>query len=249
MAFQITFCQQIGSNKLHNQDVLFNGKQVYQYKVKNAENIILNNDRVIFGIADGISNSPKSQLASRFLMEKLSQCQTLNSTWLRAMQTELSEQYAHSYFGTSSTFVACEFNAIGNGKIVNVGDSRAYKISANGEWQQLSRDHTALAEMQALGLVDTQKEYATMYRALSDSIRADVDGADFRIHTAEFQLAQGESILLCSDGLHDYITPLQLRQIWQKYTNNIDRLQICRKIVKKYSYYDDLSVVVGKLGK
>ena len=34
---QITFCQQIGKNKKHNQDALFNGETVFQFKLKTAE--------------------------------------------------------------------------------------------------------------------------------------------------------------------------------------------------------------------
>ena len=34
---EITFCQQIGSNKRHNQDALFNGEAVFQYKLNTAE--------------------------------------------------------------------------------------------------------------------------------------------------------------------------------------------------------------------
>ncbi len=37
---EITFCQQIGSNKRHNQDALFNGESVFQYKLKTAENVL-----------------------------------------------------------------------------------------------------------------------------------------------------------------------------------------------------------------
>ncbi|PVX33484.1 protein phosphatase [Pasteurella langaaensis DSM 22999] len=244
MAFEITFCQQAGNSKKQNQDALFNGVNLYQWKLKNAESVILNDEKVILGVADGISNSLKPQLASRFLMEKLSQCQKLNSTWLKAAQNELSEQYTQSYFGTSSTFVACELNKDGAGKIVNTGDSRAYKITVNGEWQQLSFDHTILAEMQAQGLVDEKREYAAMYQALSDCISADFDSADFRIHVAEFQLAKGESILLCSDGLYNYITPTHINQIWKHYPNNIERLQTCRKMVKKHHLYDDFSAIV-----
>jgi len=34
---EITFCQQIGSKKRHNQDALFNGEAVFSYKLKKAE--------------------------------------------------------------------------------------------------------------------------------------------------------------------------------------------------------------------
>ncbi|MEG9533324.1 PP2C family protein-serine/threonine phosphatase [Mannheimia indoligenes] len=248
MTFQLTFCQQAGNKHKKNQDALFNGKAVYQWQLKNAESDILDRENVIFGVADGVSHSPQSQIASRFLMEQLSKCQSLNSTWLRATQFALCEKYAASHFGISSTFVGCELHANGKGKILNVGDSRAYKIMANGEWQQLSEEHTVLNEMKMQGLAQDPAEYASIYRALSDCIIADVEAADFRIHSAEFQLEKGESILLCSDGLHDYLKPKELEMIWQGYSCNAERLQICRKSVKKHRLYDDLSVVVCEMG-
>jgi hypothetical protein len=39
---QITFCQQIGKNKKHNQDALFNGEAVFQFKLKTAEKRVEN---------------------------------------------------------------------------------------------------------------------------------------------------------------------------------------------------------------
>ncbi|AEC16196.1 hypothetical protein [Gallibacterium anatis] len=72
MPFQLTFCQQAGNDKKHNQDALFNGVNVYQWKLKNAENVILYEDSVIFGIADGVSNSPKPQLISNGTIKAMS---------------------------------------------------------------------------------------------------------------------------------------------------------------------------------
>lgn len=43
---EITFCQQIGSNKRRNQDALFNGEAVFQYKLKTAEKA-LKTDRTL----------------------------------------------------------------------------------------------------------------------------------------------------------------------------------------------------------
>ncbi|MDU5725586.1 MAG: protein phosphatase, partial [Haemophilus parainfluenzae] len=44
---EITFCQQIGSNKRHNQDALFNGESVFQYKLKTAEKRLENRPHFI----------------------------------------------------------------------------------------------------------------------------------------------------------------------------------------------------------
>lgn len=242
--WNITFCQKSGSNKSHNQDALFNGADVFQYKLKNAETIALNNEKLFLGVADGISSSPTPSQASRFVMKALSQCQSLNSQWLRTVQSELPY---HSNFGSSTTFVGAEIASSGKGKILNVGDSRAYKITVSGEWQQLSFDHILLAEMETEGVVDPNIDYASIYSMLSDYIVADFDFIDFNIHSTEFQLEKGESLLLCSDGFSDYIFPLQRENIWRKYATNKDRLNACKKLLKSHRLYDDFSVVVCEL--
>ena len=243
--WNITFCQQVGKNKMRNHDALFNGQAVFQYKLKKAEMIEIQQESVILGIADGISNSPKPYLASRLVMEELAKVVQLNSTWLRDIRHKLTNRLARDYLGSATTtFVACEIDSNGKCKILNVGDSRAYRISVTGEWQQLSVDHTVLAEMQAQGLVDAHIEYSTLYNGLTDSLVADYESSDFKVFSQEYQLNQGESILLCSDGLSSYLSPTLLSKIWQQYANNKDRLTICRKMVQKHRLYDDFSAVI-----
>ncbi|MGX2970034.1 PP2C family protein-serine/threonine phosphatase [Ursidibacter sp. B-7004-1] len=242
--WNITFCQKFGSNKQHNQDALFNGLEVFQYKLKNAETICVESEPLFLGVADGISSSPTPQRASRFIMDALSKCQGLNSQWLRSVKSEL---LYHCDFGSSTTFVGAEISCSGKGKILNVGDSRAYKITLSGEWKQLSVDHIMLAEMEAEGITDQNIDYASIYSMLSDYIVADFEFTDFKIHCTQFKLEKGESLLLCSDGFSDYISQSQRQEIWQKYSTNKERLNICKKILNSHRLYDDFSVVVCEM--
>lgn len=242
--WEITFCQQVGNKHRYNQDALFNGESVFQYQLKKAETFVCERSAFCVGVADGISNSPKSQLASRFVMEQLAECSDFNARWLRGVQQRLSEKFALSHFGSSTTFVGAELTAQGKVKLLNVGDSRAYKISANGEWQQLSVDHTILSELKEQGLADEQTEYAELYRGLSDCLVADSDYQDFRIFSSETFFQKGDFLLLCSDCLTDHISLPRCQQIWARYANSRDRLTICRKIVKSYPLYDDFSAVL-----
>ena len=244
MIFSITFCQQAGKDKLKNQDALFNGNSVFQYQLKKAETIELNTEKMMLGVADGVSNSPKSHYASRFMMEQLEQCWQLSSAWLRQAQQALSQTLSSRYLGSATTFVACEVNQDGKCKIINVGDSRAYKITAQGEWQQLSVDHTILNEMQKQGLADKQTAYSGLYNGLSDCLVADENETAFRIAVTETELVQGEAILLCSDGLSNYLHSDLLKKIWQQFSSNQERLTICRKMVRKHRYYDDFSAII-----
>lgn len=130
---EITFCQQIGSNKRHNQDALFNGEVVFQYKLKTAEKRLENRPHFIVGVADGISNSNRSEKASKLAMQLLSQMESLSRQTIYDLQSYLSAELAEDYFGSATTFVAAEIDQITRkAKILSVGDSRAYLIDAQG---------------------------------------------------------------------------------------------------------------------
>lgn len=244
MSWKITFCQQIGNRHKQNQDALFNGKTVIQAPLKKAESILLEGEKYYLGIADGISNSPKSHYASRFVMESLADCPQLTVQWLKQTQFELSKKLAEKYLGSSTTFVGCELMASGEFKILNVGDSRAYKITANGEWIQLSFDHSVLNEIAPDVQGNNTTKYASFYRCLSDCLVADYEYDNFNVFSQAYLLEKGESILLCSDGFSDYISEALRDKIWQQYPTNQQRLTICRKMVKKHRLYDDFSVVI-----
>jgi PPM family protein phosphatase len=82
--------------------------------------------------------------------------------------------------------------------LAHVGDSRAYRFRTES-FEQLTRDHSLVAEQVRLGILTEEQaehsEYQTMLmRALGAEENVDVD-AD------EHLLMDGDSIMLCSDGL------------------------------------------------
>lgn len=147
---EITFCQQIGSNKRYNQDALFNGEAVFQYKLKTAEKRLENRPHFIVGVADGISNNNRPEKASKLAMQLLSKMESLSRQTIYDLQSHLSAELAEDYFGSATTFVAAEIDQItGKAKILSVGDSRTYLIDAQGKWQQITQDHSILSELLA----------------------------------------------------------------------------------------------------
>ncbi|HTZ75627.1 MAG TPA: Stp1/IreP family PP2C-type Ser/Thr phosphatase [Candidatus Aquilonibacter sp.] len=82
--------------------------------------------------------------------------------------------------------------------LAHVGDSRAYRLR-QGTLEQLTRDHSLVAEQVRLGILTPEQaersEYQTMLiRALgaSETVEVDVD---------EHVMLVGDAYLLCSDGL------------------------------------------------
>ena len=241
---EITFCQQIGSNKRHNQDALFNGEAVFQYKLKTAEKRLENRPHFIVGVADGISNSNRPEKASKLAMQLLSQMESISRQTIYDLQSSLSAELAEDYFGSATTFVAAEIDQITRkAKILSVGDSRAYLIDAQGKWQQITQDHSILSELLADFPDKKEEDFATIYGGVSSYLVADYSKFQDKIFYQEIEIQQGESLLLCSDGLTDGLSVEVREKIWKQYDNDKSRLTVYRKLVAKQVFYDDLSVV------
>ena len=242
---EITFCQQIGSNKRHNQDALFNGEAVFQYKLKTAEKRLENRPHFIVGVADGISNSNRPEKASKLAMQLLSQIESLSRQTIYDLQTSLSAELAEDYFGSATTFVAAEIDQITRkAKILSVGDSRAYLIDTKGNWQQITQDHSILSELLSDFPDKKEEDFATIYGGVSSCLVADYSEFQDKIFYQEIEIQQGESLLLCSDGLTDGLLEEMREKIWKQYDNDKSRLTVYRKLIEKQRFYDDLSVII-----
>jgi serine/threonine protein phosphatase PrpC len=82
--------------------------------------------------------------------------------------------------------------------LAHVGDSRAY-LFRGGALQQLTSDHSLVAEQVRHGLITHQQ--AAVSELQSVLTRALGIAEDVEIDTAEIELFPGDSLLLCSDGL------------------------------------------------
>ena len=242
---EITFCQQIGSNKRHNQDALFNGEAVFQYKLKTAEKRLENRPHFIVGVADGISNSNRPEKASKLAMQLLSQMESISRQTIYDLQSSLSAELAEDYFGSATTFVAAEIDQITRkAKILSVGDSRAYLIDTKGNWQQITQDHSILSELLSDFPDKKEEDFATIYGGVSSCLVADYSEFQDKIFYQEIEIQQGESLLLCSDGLTDGLLEEMREKIWKQYDNDKSRLTVYRKLIEKQRFYDDLSVII-----
>jgi protein phosphatase len=107
----------------------------------------------------------------------------------------------HSDLGT--TVVAALL--IGNQlTVANVGDSRAYLVR-DGQVSVLTRDHSLVMQLVQAGQIAPEDIYThprrnEIYRALGDSRLTDGEVDIYRV-----RLRPGDGLLLCSDGLWDFV--------------------------------------------
>ncbi|WON73504.1 PP2C family protein-serine/threonine phosphatase [Nitrosospira sp. Is2] len=99
--------------------------------------------------------------------------------------------------------------------VAHVGDSRAYLFTREGKLERLTRDHSRVQRMIEDGLL-TEAEAALhpdasiLERAIGTSESVPVDISPW-IH-----LYQGDRILLCSDGLHGYVSDREIGDVLNK---------------------------------
>lgn len=87
----------------------------------------------------------------------------------------------------------------GRATIAHLGDSRAYLLRA-GRLEQLTRDHTFVAEQVRAGLIPP--ENAASHPLRSRLTKAVGTAESVAPSIAEHELRSGDLLLLCSDGLH-----------------------------------------------
>ena len=125
--------------------------------------------------------------------------------------------------------------------IAQVGDSRAYLLH-NGSLQQLTRDHSLVADLVEAGQITEAEarvhpQRSVITRALGSDPRTQPDLFEINVET-------GDRLLLCSDGLS---TMLEDRQIETVLANNPDPQRCAAQLVNEAiarGGYDNVTVIV-----
>ena len=164
-------------------------------------------------VCDGMGGARAGNVASRLACEVFcgEVCRSLRDGMTEAEEQDVlctaaklanisvyeHAQLSDEFRGMGTTLVGA-FVQGGSASIMNVGDSRAY-IMSGGMLHQISEDHSYVEEMRRLGRISEadarshpQKNLIT--RAVG--VDATVEGDLF-----EQTLADGDILLLCSDGL------------------------------------------------
>jgi protein phosphatase len=144
--------------------------------------------------------------------------------------------------GTTGTTLAL---VEGRAYLAHVGDSRAYRIREEGV-EQLTQDHTMVAEMQRDGLITAQEardhpRRGALTRALGTRPSVDVDVVDIGA------MQVGDRFLLCSDGLAGLPTE-ELREVVLNYPPQ----DACEQLVQRANEqggYDNATALIVHVAK
>lgn len=92
------------------------------------------------------------------------------------------------------------------GFIVHVGDSRIYMLRG-GQVIQLTEDHSLVNELVRRGKITKEGIETSPYKAYKNAVTRAVGVYEtVQADTIDFEILPGDQFLLCSDGLHTYLT-------------------------------------------
>lgn len=138
-------------------------------------------------------------------------------------------QFDEAYNGMGTTIVGGVIKNNGNGYIINVGDSRAYYISRrNDAIEQVTRDHSLVEELVEYGAIT--KDQARRHPQRNVITRALGSEAMVEADYYEVNLQSGDILLLCSDGLSNLISELEMLDYAKEYP---EPELLCRALMSK----------------
>lgn len=205
------------------------------------------------GIGGGNAGDVASKLASTYLQGKFIQANFENKSdyeikcWIKQAMKEVNDYiFTKSiadpkFYGMGTTVVGCLILKQGT-YMFNAGDSRCYAIYDN-DLICLSEDHTYLADLIKSGKLTLeeaqnhpQKHVLTNAVGVWDEFRLDIN--KIKDHY--------DYLLICSDGLHGYVSEELIKTILQDDINVDAKVKLLLAQSLNVGGYDNITIIILK---
>ena len=214
----------------------------------------------IMALCDGMGGANAGGLASELsakafvnhVYHHLSTYPTRQTDYPRLMREACDEAngvaFAYSQFGDhltgmGTTLVAAVLRRNGNGYVLNVGDSRAYQLHRHS-LKQITRDHSLVEELVEAGIIThEQARHHPQKNVITRALGSDRE-VDAYIYTVN--VALGDSLLLCSDGLSNIVPEDEITAVL---SDSADAESACRDLMElalSRGAPDNVTIVVWK---
>lgn len=188
-------------------------------------------------VADGMGGAAGGEIASKFVVDQFaSEARAGRSSIFDAAQMRLLLSMAHRGItdiareslraflagepgellrGMGTTAVAASFHLAGDdpaAHVIHCGDSRAY-VFADGMLARITRDHTVYQDYVDRELAADAGELAELKKIYGHVLTRALGGDEEGNHEPDMTMIPvraGQRFLLCSDGLHDMLTDIDI---------------------------------------
>lgn len=203
----------------------------------------------LFAVADGMGGHAAGEVASEIAVNTLAEnapthadAEALSEAVIAANREVIEaalDGRGREGMGTTMTAAILEGERL---VIAQVGDSRAYLIH-NGELQQLTHDHSLVADMIEAGQLTTEE--ARTHPNRSVITRALGSDPNMLADIYEINVEAGDRLLLCSDGLSSMINDDDIKEILLRWGD----AQRCANVLVNQAIaaggHDNVTVIVA----
>jgi PPM family protein phosphatase len=185
----------------------------------NEDSFVIDNEKAIFAVADGVGGLPFGNLASRLavkfydsLISSSSCCKSLDeiNVIIHKIHRNIIEcgELVGGENGIGTTFSGIRV-VDGNIMFAHVGDSSIFLLDGDG-FRKVSKSHTLRDELLEKhgenAALDMPEHYGhTLTRCMGQDI-------DFEVDRGQFQVSAGAIVLICSDGVTNMIEETVLEE-------------------------------------
>ena len=222
--------------------LVFGVTDVGRVRENNQDNMLIDDDRRLYAVADGMGGHAAGEVASQLAISTLAA--TMDDQENSGEPEEVREQLAQAFregnrricesvvtrnewrgMGTTIVaMVALEDNAV----IGHVGDSRAYLLR-EGRLQRLTSDHSWVNEQVKLGLLTDDEAHRHPMRNIVT--RALGNRTDLQVEITDSDVQPGDLFVLCSDGLNSMLNDDQIHATLTEHAS--DPEAACRALVEQ----------------
>ncbi|MGO9379654.1 MAG: PP2C family protein-serine/threonine phosphatase [Dissulfurispiraceae bacterium] len=186
---------------------------------------IIDSKGILAIVADGVGGGPAGKRASSMAVELIrdfyyqhpaeDKLEALRASMelanLRIYMEARGEPLLRGMATTCTALVACNTE----GFLCHVGDSRAYLLR-DGALHMISEDHTLVNELIAEGIISPEE--GRMHPQRNIIMKALGSMNHLEPFTSNIYFQKGDTLLLCSDGLHGYMSDREISSILSRNT-------------------------------
>lgn len=229
----------------HNEDAMLIGKNVTD---SGASEQMLDAP-FIAAVSDGVSGELSGELASRMCLEYLRDVKYTRKTRLKQKLLEIHRKLAdystenpdmHNMQATLCGIAVDEHNNI---HTINVGDSRLYRYRG-GRLKQISRDQSLVQLLYEEGSITKEERRTHVHRNIIFPVLGNISSEpEIEVLPLEDGIKYGDILLLCTDGLSDYLSPLDIQEILELPKNLPQRLEMLVKKALDKKCEDNVTII------
>ena len=206
----------------------------------------------VYAVADGMGGHWGGAVASARAIKALSSlvdgspCQeTLAHAFAWANQSIYEKQLLDESLRGMGTTLTCLWEGKKDFYLAHVGDSRCYLLR-DGRLFMQSTDHSVVGDLLRKGLIS--KEEAAIYPYRNVITRAIGTQRRVKVDQLRWDKKPGDRILLCSDGLTEYVKDEELGDIlaYDDIQEGADRLLQC---ALQLGGHDNITLIIGEVLK